>query len=260
MRIHSVSVSQAGGFARFRLHGNLGTPEGRRRGGLRSLETHKRNGTGFNLLKPVASPRPSVALAELLGILAGDGHIGKYQTTVTTNAKTDYEHAEYVASLFKKVFSVDAPLRQRRDENAVVVTVSSKEVGRLLVRKGMVMGHKIQGSLRMPAWVRLQKRFRDTFIRGLFDTDGCVYIDKHKIRGKEYKNIGLAFANRCLPLLADFKGTLLEYGLHPTQKTKYTVFLRREKDIYQYFSIFGSSNPKHMRKFEEYRSCKGGVA
>ena len=58
----------------------------------------------------------------------------------------------------------------------------------------------------------------------------------------------MAFTNRSLPLLVAFKRVLLEIGLHPTQKTKYEVFLRRRDDIVAYFDIVGSSNPKHLKR------------
>lgn len=255
------AAAKKGGLARFRLHGNPGTVEGRRLGGLRSLTTHQKKKTGFVLLRKVAFPPQSVALAELCGIIAGDGHIGAYQTTVTTNSVTDGQHALYVKSLFERLFKIPVSIKPKVGQNACVVVVSSKEVARFLVKKGMAAGHKIRAGLRMPDWIVEKKPYRLVFIRGLFDTDGCVYVDTHIIKGKTYKNLGLAFTNRSLPLLADFKKALEELGLHPTQKTPYVVFLRREEDIRRYFVIVGSSNPKHLQKVSGYFSLKnGGVA
>lgn len=254
-------MSRAGGLARVRLHGNPGTPEGRKLGGMRSLKTHQLTKSGFKLLLPVKLPPLSPEFAELLGILAGDGHIGKYQVSVTTNSDTDLEHAKYVHLLFTRLFHVRATLSFRSDSKACTVVVSSREVGNILVKKGMVRGHKIRGHLGMPTWIKTRSAYKTAFIRGLFDTDGCVYTDTHRIKGREYKNIGIAFTNRSLPLLADFKKALESYGLHPTQKTKYTVFLRRKEDIHRYFDVIGSSNPKHTEKLLKYFSSKkGGVA
>lgn len=254
-------MSRAGGIARVRLHGNPGTPEGRRLGGLRSLKTHRAKKTGFTLLRRIIFPPPSVRLAELFGILAGDGHIGEYQTTMTTNSLTDIQHARYTQKLFKKLFGLPAAFTFRKGKRACVVVVSSKEVVRFLVDRGMQKGHKIRAGLCMPKWIRANNKYRSAFIRGVFDTDGCIYTDTHHINGREYKNLGMAFTNRSLPLLSDFKDALESLSLHPTQKTKYTVFLRREKDIKRYFALVGSSNPKHTQKVSEYFSLKnGGVA
>ncbi|MDO8486346.1 MAG: LAGLIDADG family homing endonuclease [Candidatus Staskawiczbacteria bacterium] len=240
--------------ARVRLHGNPGTAAGRRLGGLHSIavQQKKPKPSGFVVLRSIPLPRESAPLAELLGILAGDGHIGVYQTSVSTNSETDLEHAYYVKALFERLFPIRASLSFRSNCNACVVVVNSKNVGEILVKKGMVRGHKIKGGLCMPKWVFSRKKHRLAFTRGAFDTDGCVYVDCHTIRGRLYKNIGIAFTNRSLPLLLDFKNTLESIGLHPTQKTKYTVFLRREAEIRIYFKVIGSSNPKHTRKVEQY--------
>lgn len=245
-------MGRVGGLARVRLHGNPGTTEGRRLGGLHSLKTHRARKTGFKMLRPIVAPAHSVALAELLGILAGDGHIGEYQATVTTNSLTDMPHALHVQKLFSDLFGVMAPISLRKGKNACAVVVSSREVGRFLVTKGMPKGNKIREGLCMPLWVKRKRAYRHAFLKGLFDTDGCVYVDRHTHKGRIYKNIGMAFTNRSLPLLADFKAGLETLGLHPTQKTKYTVFLRREKEIELYFNFVGSSNPKHAGKVSRY--------
>ncbi len=245
-----------------RLYGNPGTAEGRRLGGLRSVaaQQKKPKPNGFVVLRPIPFPRESVLLAELLGIVAGDGHIDTYQTSVSTNSETDLDHALYVKALFERLFPIRASFSFRSDCKACVVVVNSKNIGDILVKKGMIRGHKIRGGLRMPEWIVARKKYRLAFIRGVFDTDGCIYTDHHTIRGRLYENLGMAFTNRSLPLLLDFKDTLESIGLHPTQKTKYTVFLRREKDIKTYFEVIGSSNPKHSQKVKKYFSHKkGGV-
>lgn len=259
--MEKLDSARKGGMARIQLHGNPGTAAGRRLGGLRSVAKQRKGKTGFILLRQITLPRESPELAELCGILAGDGHIGEYQISVTTNSETDLGHAKYIQRLFTKLFKIPVSFSLRKKQKACVVYISSKEVSNFLVKKGMVRGHKIKGALSIPAWIRARKSYNTAFVRGLFDTDGCVYVDSHQIRGRTYKNLGMAFTNRCAPLLADFKSSLEAIGLHPTQKTSFTVFLRRENDIRQYFAQIGSTNPKHTEKVAYYFSNKqGGVA
>ena len=245
-----------GGLARQRIYGDLGTVEGRRRGGLNSLVAHKRLGTDFQQLRSIRVPRQTALLAELLGILSGDGHVDIYQTTVTTNSETDTEHARHVVRTFKKLFGITARITKRKKAKACVVTVSSKRACDFLVHRGMVRGNKIANKISMPGWVSQNATLRRAFIRGLFDTDGCVYVDKHHIRGRTYRNLGIAFSNKAEGLLRAFKDGLEDIGLHPTQKTNSEVFLRREKEIERYFKEVGSSNPKHLRKVSKFFSLK----
>ena len=212
------------------------------------------------MLKHIQYPSRSIDLAELLGILAGDGHIDTYQITMTTSAKTDLRHAQYTSDLFKKLFHVDAPIKFKNAKNACVVVVSSRAICDFLVRNGMIRGNKVKLQLSVPSWILSRRAYHLAFLRGLFDTDGCVYTDVHRVNSKTYTNIGMAFANRSLPLLEYFKRTLESIGAHPTQSTKYRVFLRREREIQHYFEVIGSSNPKHVQKVERhFLSRKGGV-
>lgn len=252
------SVGRKGALERIRLYGNPGTPEGRRKGGLRSLESHRKNKSGFNILRKVSFPKYSRALAELFGIIAGDGHIGEYQILVTTNSKTDREHALHIKNLAEHLFKIPVSIRYRTDKNACVVIISSKEVCRLLTEHGLKRGNKIHAGLSVPFWIRDNKSYRLSFVRGLFDTDGCVYIDTHSIRGRRYQNVGMNLSNRCPSLLAEFKDVLMSVGLHPTQATAHAIFLRKKQDIQTYFDMIGSSNPKHLRKVKQYFSETNG--
>lgn len=254
-------IGQKGGLARSAKHGNPGTPEGRRRGGLNSIRTHTQNKTGFQVLKSITTPGHSARLAELVGILMGDGHVGLYQASVVANSETDYQHALYVKALFEDLFKIHVHISNRRDRKACEVIVSSKSVCRFLTKQGIPQGNKITLGLHIPDWIRKKPLYRKAFIRGLFDTDGCVYLDTHRIGKKVYKNLGMAFANQSVPLLSFFKESLEFFGFHPTQKTEFRVFLRRKEDIRRYFDLLSSSNEKHFKKVRHYFSVqKGGVA
>ncbi|HEY9585344.1 MAG TPA: LAGLIDADG family homing endonuclease [Candidatus Paceibacterota bacterium] len=255
-KMSKKEAARMGGLARQRIHGDLGTIAGRRKGGLNSLATHARLDTRFKRLRSVRVPRQSALLAELLGTLSGDGHVDAYQTTLTTNSKTDIEHALHVSRMFKKLFGIRAHPTKRKKQNACVVVISSKMICDFLVNKGMVRGNKIANKINMPEWVLQSTMFRRAFTRGLFDTDGSVYVDTHRIRGRTYRNLCMVFSNKAEGLLWAFKRTVEELGLRPTQKTSFEVFLRREKDIRRYFNEIGSSNPKHTRKVLRFFSLK----
>lgn len=250
---HLKNISSAGGKARIRMHGNPGTTEGRKRGGRSSIKTHSKGNTAFKLLRKVATPRYSINLAEIIGILMGDGHVGIYQTSVTTNSQTDTEHLLFIESLFKKIFKeASSRIHPRKGQRAIVLTISSKEVGRILVKMGMVYGNKLNGDLHMPAWIRKVVSFQHAWVRGLFDTDGCVFIDHHHYKKATYRNIGISFSSRSLKLLRDFNYVLQCNGLRTTQTSKFAIFLRRKEDVQRYFQIFGTSNPKHRKKFDRF--------
>lgn len=224
------------------------------------MKTHRISASGFKLLQKIQPPPKSVELAELLGIFMGDGHVGEYQASVTTNSETDAAHAIFVQRVIQKLFDVPVRLRQRSDVKACELVISSKEICDFFRGQGMT-GNKVRHGVMIPPWIHKSDAYTKAFVRGLFDTDGCVFLDTHRITGRTYRHLGIAFTNRTLTLLDFFTRTLRAHNLRPTQTTKFTVFLRREDEIRRYFELIGTSNPKHRRRFTEFlRIRHGGVA
>lgn len=244
---HLASIAQKGGKRRIELHGNPGTLEGRKLGGERSMATHKKRKTAFKTLRKVKAPSQSVALAELLGVFYGDGHVGEYQASVVTSSDTDLEHAHYIRTSIQELFGIAPSLSLRKDKNACVVLVSSKEFCNLMEGMGMPRGNKIEKGISIPTWVTNQSEYSRALLRGLIDTDGCVYQDRHRVKGKEYTSTCIAYTSASPELTEFVYDALIGEGYHPTRWGRH-VRLRRRNDVASYAKIIGFSNPKHARK------------
>ena len=105
MKLSKSEAGRLGGFAQIKQNGNPGTATGRSLGGLRSQSTHKKLQTNFKQRKEIAKPKHSKNFAEFTGILLGDGHIGKYQASITTHGETDIAHALFISKLAAKLAS-----------------------------------------------------------------------------------------------------------------------------------------------------------
>ena len=207
---------------------------------------------------PINIPKKSKDLAELTGIILGDGNISQRQVTITLNKIDDKDYINYVCNLFKKLFRVNPSIHTRKKSNAENSIVSRSRLVNFLTKNGLKIGGKVKQQVKVPSWINNSETFVKSCLRGLFDTDGCFYIDKHLYKNKQYLNCGMNFTNRSLPILYFFKNKLEKFNFHPTQKTKFSIFLRREKEIIQYFQKIGSSNPKHLKKFKNYFKNKYG--
>lgn len=250
---HASRAGRKGGLARLALYGPPGTPEGRRRGGLRSAEAHRRYNTGFTVRKTIRTPEKSEELAELLGILMGDGHLDKYQIEFVTNSVTDREHAFYVADLLGRLFGVKTRIWDRKDQRAISVVASSVALNEFVAQLGMPCGNKIAGGLSVPSWILERKSFSKAFVRGVFDTDGCIFLDKHFIRQKWYYNMGWTITSNADTFISGLLELLKNLGFSPTNRvTQNAIFMRRKHDIERYFSEIGTSNPKHLKRYTEF--------
>ena len=123
----------------------------------------------------------------------------------------------------------------------------------------MQTGNKVTQQVDVPVWIKENIEYSKKCVRGLIDTDGCMYIDKHIIKNKLYMNLGLNFSNHSIPILSFIKSILFILNYHPTINTHFLVFMRREVEIIRYMREIGTSNTKILRKFEEFIMKKGRV-
>lgn len=246
-----ATIGSLGGIERNRLHGNPGTEDGRRKGGLNSLRTHRLKQSGFKRLSPIRRPRNSQALAEFLGILIGDGHLSPYWMSVTTNSETDREHAEFVQKMIWLLFGLRARIRKEKGQNALTVVVTAKNLVDFLHKKGMPKGNKLADNLCVPAWIKKSKSYKKSFLRGLFDTDGSVYQDFRTIKNKRYQGVCLLFSSASESLRKDVREILsaLNYGPTGGVGTHRSIYLRKRANIVRYFKEIGTNNPKHQKRF-----------
>ena len=261
---HIKDAARKGALVRYKKYGNPGTSEGRSKGGritcqkfLLNPQLAKRR--GFIIRKNIFYPSQSTGLAEFIGIILGDGGITNYQVVVTLNKDTDKEYANYVNDIFKNLFRLEPTIKEIKDKKVCCVVVSSRNLVEYLENKhGLKAGDKIRNKLDIPLWIKLNKEYTKACLRGLFDTDGCFYIDKHYYKKKIYYNCAMNFTNRSFPILFFFKTKLEQLGFHPTRNTKFSIVLRRENEIIKYFQTIGSSNLKHLNKFKGYFRNKLG--
>lgn len=186
--------------------------------------------------------------SKILGILFGDGSLSKNRGSIQiTIAGHKFEDREYlighVRPMFELLFAKTLKVLLVNDQNTMVLYGCSKRVALTLHEWGMPLGRKKLSSL-TPA-TPLEEV---SFIRGLFDTDGCVYR-----KYGPYKQIQFKSANR--DLLTYVKECLVRLGFHPTSirtyDTKFRFFLSRQAEIDQFFHVVEPRNTKHLRRFQD---------
>ena len=256
-------AGKIGGVMRNRMYGNPGTKEGRIKGGTLSYKKQVESGNSpFNRI-PVKIPRKSKLYAEFIGILLGDGGVSERQINIHLNKVDDYNYAIYVKGMIKSLFNIDTKIVPRKDVGVSILTISRTDLVNHFKKVYGIFGNKVQKQIGVPMWVVKNANYRNACLRGLVDTDGCFYIDSHRYNKKIYKNMGINFSNRSIPLLNFVKETMHKNGWKPSLTSPNAIVLRREDDILEYMSIIGTSNQKIKMKFdkymEEYRSGHNGT-
>jgi len=253
---YTNKAGMVGGASRIKKYGNPGTPEGRRLGGTISQMAHEKLNTAFRRRQEITKPKQNGELAEFFGILLGDGGISQYQTTITLSNLVDKDYSNWLVNFIDKLFHVQANVRVG-DKNNIQITISRVDLVDFLVKNGLSKGNKVKHQIDIPGWITSNRQLAISCVRGLIDTDGCIYMDKHKYKSKIYHNICLDFTNASQNLLNSTNKILTNLGLEPKKYEK-SIKIRKEKNVAKYFKIVGSHNQKHINKFEKF--IKGEVA
>ena len=252
---YTVNGSSAGGLAVFRKYGRIGgNPDYRKK---RWYEWWERKGKyesrQFTTPKPIKKPFYSADLAEFIGIVLGDGAISRYQITITLNAQNEEEYSRYVVSLAKGLFGVPVGISYCKKDSVIDLIISRSELVRYCTeRLGLKKGNKVKQQVDIPEWIKRRKQYSIACLRGLVDTDGCIFLHRYKAKRKWYAYKKLSFSNRSKPLLYSVFSIFKKLKMSPRiTKDGKDVRLESEKDLQQYFSVVGSHNPKYLKKYKK---------
>lgn len=198
---------------------------------------------------------PSEMLAELMGAHYGDGSLSKskncnYNICYCGNLKKDQEYLLYLNEIIFSLFRVKFKFQKIEKKNSLILYLRSKKLFYFYEKcLSIKPGPKI--SLRIPNYIKEDKKLLIMFIRGLFDTDGCVTLQRD--RGYQYILVKICTKHKCFA--EDIKQELAKLGLKSfiTRKTwkanvGYDVVLRY-KNASDFFALIGSSNIRNRNKF-----------
>lgn len=202
--------------------------------------------------KRITQPPHSVSLAEFCGIMLGDGGISKHQVTITLHIKDDRLYAAFVTKLIRDLFHLEPSLIKRAEENVGIILISRTALVEFLVTYcGLVQGNKIAQEIDIPKWIKTKKKYRLACLRGLIDTDGCIYNHSYIVKGKKYVYKKISFTSASAPLRKSVSAILEEIGLGPKIRGAKDVRLENSEDVNRYFRIVSSHNPKHLKRFKK---------
>lgn len=253
---HNKIAAKLGGKKTYELYGLLGDKKSRSKGGKISwLRRQENPELRKKYVKSFKIPEESEDLAELFGIILGDGGLTHYQCIIYLNSDTDREFAFYVQKLIEKLFDSKPSIYESKKERLWKVSISGVDLVEYLNSKGLCLGNKVLLQVRVPNWIWAKENYIKACIRGLVDTDGCFTIHKYMVNNKVYAYPKLAFSNRSEPILQFVCQGLKQVGFNPKRTFKYGVWLHNQNEVRRYLEEIGTRNLKPAVK-----KILGGVA
>ncbi|MFH1276330.1 MAG: LAGLIDADG family homing endonuclease [Candidatus Woesearchaeota archaeon] len=186
-------------------------------------------------------------LAELLGALAGDGHLShiNYEIAITCDLIKDNDYiTNYIAPLFRNLFNVNSKIKEHHYNNSIKCVINSKKLQEFLVKSfGIPIGKK-KGNLHIPDKVFSDKNLLKNYLRGLFDTDGSVYL-------KRKNSLVVSIISRDKNHLNEVKEGFIKLGYKPSISGK-NLYIYDQNQVRIFFNEIGSSNKKHLNRYDNF--------
>jgi intein/homing endonuclease len=162
--------------------------------------------------------------------------------------KKDRKYMKHISRLVFKLFNTKPNILVHPSKNSICLRLRSKKLFSFYMSLGIPSGTKKR--LVIPKFIRNSKFYLCSFLRGLFDTDGCVTFQKFgkykyplvKITNKDLafsKDLVIAFNSLKIPSFL----TIKKYK----NKDYYDVVIRN-KNVYLFSTKIGSNNPNNIKK------------
>jgi hypothetical protein len=176
-------------------------------------------------------------LAELIGAVLGDGHIGFFprseSLTISCNTKNKGFIKRYKNLI--RIFFEKEPHEGRVGPNkgCTRIRVYQKNISK---RLGLPVGNRKNINFQTPNWILKNKECLERYLRGLYEAEGSFCVHKPTYTYK------FLFSNRNISLLNNVYNGLKILGFHP-HRSNYQIQISKKDEVYKI---------KNLLKFRQY--------
>lgn len=201
----------------------------------------------FDIKRKVRIPTEiSPELCEEIGINIGDGSIylteRRAEYRIGGNPKDEWDYfLNFLMPLYKRLFNLQPKIR--REKTAICLTIYSRAIVTFKTKVLGLPSGKKSHIVTIPQFILKNKEFFVACLRGIFDTDGSVFIDKSQ-------NRPIVDITSSSPLLLE---TIKKYGKKLNFNMYYSgprnLRIQGWKNFMLWVKLIGSHNPKNIIRF-----------
>jgi len=163
-------------------------------------------------------------LAELVGVVWGDGYIGVFPRTEILRIVSNSNNPGFVkryTNLVEKIFEKSPHVAKRKTSNCIDITIYQKNISKRLDIPAGAKGNK---DARVPKWISEDKEYTIRYLRGLYEAEGTLATHKSTYTHK------FIFSNRNESMLRNVERLLKKLGFHP-HASKDKVQISRKEEV-----------------------------
>ena len=216
------------------------------------------------------SPGICIELAEETGWHIGDGSMNFYNNRgkskgiyqLRGHIEDDRQHyIERIRPLFKLLYNLDISLREMPSTRVFGFQIWNSELVKFKKSLGLPLGKKFD--IEIPSAFLANDELRRAVIRGIFDTDGSINLEK-----KNHKLYPRIYISTICPTLAQQLQLLFnELNLRATlysvlnnkdfnRQKEYRITIRGVEMLHKFMNMIQPKNPKHIAKYQNFLASK----
>lgn len=212
-------------------------------------------------------------ISELCGAIMGDGWIqenerGFFITGDPINDKEYYD--SHITKLINRILSIITKPKNFPYWKVYGISLYKQNLIKKLLSFGLAKGKKVNSAY-IPDWIynSFDNRLHLAFIRGVFDTDGCIFFQKdytkyaNNFNSKYHCKIRLRITSISKTLIDQIYGLCKKFNIrciirklnggyshNRNRSDVYILEINELKSIHRWFNELKPSNPKHTTKYE----------
>ena len=162
-------------------------------------------------------------LAELIGVLLGDGHIQKFPRTERLLIFSNSNNPGFVkryTTLVEKLFNKKTYVYQQTGQNCTRISLYQKSISE---RLEIPTGARGKLALEVPDWILENQDYVVRYLRGLYEAEGSLSHHEPTYTHK------LNFSNLNATMLENVYELMVSLGFHPSRDAKRVQISRKEE-------------------------------
>ncbi|OHA78510.1 MAG: hypothetical protein A2V96_02715 [Candidatus Yonathbacteria bacterium RBG_16_43_6] len=169
-------------------------------------------------------------LAELIGVILGDGHICKYPRCEELRLISNSNNSGFIeryADIIEKVFKKKPYIISSNQTNSTKIGVYEKLISK---RIGIAVGARKDLIITVPEWILKKREYMIRYLRGLYEAEGSFCVHEQTYTHK------FLFANRNISMLNNVFELMKRLGFSP-HKSKDQIQISKKDEVYRAMEV-----------------------
>jgi len=190
---------------------------------------------------------PRDDFAEFVGIVIGDGNLYDKGPTYVEICGDPVLDFDFMSSLRSRLERFGFRPKMTIREGGLRLRINNKKLVEDLKNIGMPSGREKCTESKIPKIFLKEWSLTKKCIRGVFDTDGCIFYDKRRIYRTPYVRICLHMKNR--KLLKQIQKILATKSIEARINTDgYNLSINGRTQVNKFLKNIGFSNKRHIER------------